>query len=326
MFHHDGYGDTRPSDAPRRSAYDFEPSQRPSVFTGVAKVLVMLVNLVFIMLAGMLIYFTLWVKNIGVTKMFQANYAWVQNTTFTVLLVFGVVVLIVSLVGCLGAWARNRGPCHQLFLFGAITVGGFYSLSTANTWADAPHTLQAKEDIVAKEFNKMYCDGQVAYYCSMGSVSASLDLFLQDASLVALVRPLFSQLQGWNQVCNSTQMKITNVALETKLNQTCALCAKFDYADYADFLTWSQTNCSLNAVSTAYCVTYLQNTTNLSEAYFEGAPYGECRGSFLNLWKSVSRVLAYGGLIVAIVSLSILITSLALRRTVLETSKNSIIQ
>ncbi|OQR84766.1 hypothetical protein ACHHYP_12970 [Achlya hypogyna] len=338
MYHHDGYGDARPStaasDGPRRSALDFDPSQRPSVFTGVAKVLVMLVNLVFIVIAGMLIYFTVWVKNIGVTKMFQSNYAWVTNTMFTVLLVFGVVVLVVSLLGCLGAWARNRhmllvytaGLVINFFLFGAITFGGFYSLSTASSWYDKPDTLQPKEDAVAKEFDSMYCKGQVAYYCSEGSVSKSLNLFLQDPKLVTMATPIFSQLQGWNQMCNSTQLKITDTNLATKVNETCALCSQFAYSDYADFLTWSEPNCPLDAVSTAYCVQYLGNMTTPPSEFFKGAPYGQCRANFLLLWKSVSRVLAYGGLIVAIVSLSILITSLALRRTVLETSKNSIIQ
>ncbi|OQR96725.1 CDP-alcohol phosphatidyltransferase [Thraustotheca clavata] len=324
MFQHE-YSDDRPMrpsiDPVRRSEFDFDKSEQPSVFTGVAKVLVMLVNLAFMMLGGMLIYFTLWVKHIGATKMFENNYVWVQDTTFTVLLVFGALVLVVALVGCLGAWARNRhmlliyaaGLVLNLVLFSTIAVGGFFSLSTANAWADSPNTLQTKEIAVAKEFNEMYCKGTIAYYCSTGSVSSSLQLFLQNASLVTLAKPIFSQLQGWNQMCNSTQVRITNVPLATKVNETCALCSQFSYDDYADFLTWSLNNCPLNDVSTSYCSIYMRNAANVSTEYFKGAPYGECRVKFLKLWKSVSNFLAIGGVIVAIISLGILIASIVLR-------------
>ncbi|ETW05921.1 hypothetical protein, variant 3 [Aphanomyces invadans] len=201
-----GGGGNRPSASrstmTRRSEFDFSPHEKPSPFLGVVKVVIMLVNVAFMMVAGMLIYFTAWIQSLGLVAMFGSNYSWLSTAMFGVVLAFGVLVITTSLVGCLGAWAKNRHmllgymfvQTINLVVFVVIAVGGFLTRRMAHS-LQASATPRHEEASFPMHFNPLYCQSQVAYYCSAGSVSESLTLFL-GPSVAAKARGVFDQLYG----------------------------------------------------------------------------------------------------------------------------------
>ncbi|KAF0686070.1 Aste57867_22035 [Aphanomyces stellatus] len=283
-----------------------ELNDKPSVFLGLAKIVIMLVNVAFMILAGLLVYFATWVRNAGLVAIFT-NYAWVSNATFAIVLSFGILVVTVSFVGCLGAWAKQRhlllvfavGQTINLLFFILLSTAGFLSLHLVNSWQiDSIPTTP--ETSLAQDFNPFYCQSQVAYFCSVGSVGDSLALFL-GPDIAAKAGHAFDRLYGWYQVCDGSTISVTDPDLAAKVNATCVLCHQYPIATYGDFLTSVANACPLTPAMTPWCAGYF-NSSNRSMAMLETTPYGNCRSSFLGLWQSLSKWVAYGALGTALLS------------------------
>jgi len=88
--------------------YRLPDDDKPSIAVNLTKVLLILVNLGFIIVGGLLVYFTVRVRNSGALDIFKGGYSWIQGATFLAALVFGAIVVAISLVGCIGAFMRNR--------------------------------------------------------------------------------------------------------------------------------------------------------------------------------------------------------------------------
>ncbi|ETW05920.1 hypothetical protein, variant 1 [Aphanomyces invadans] len=306
-----GGGGNRPSASrstmTRRSEFDFSPHEKPSPFLGVVKVVIMLVNVAFMMVAGMLIYFTAWIQSLGLVAMFGSNYSWLSTAMFGVVLAFGVLVITTSLVGCLGAWAKNRHmllgymfvQTINLVVFVVIAVGGFLTRRMAHS-LQASATPRHEEASFPMHFNPLYCQSQVAYYCSAGSVSESLTLFL-GPSVAAKARGVFDQLYGWDIACNSSLIRITDTDLSRQVNATCALCGKYPAAKYSEFLTTIVGTCPLTPDTAKWCGVYL-TTVNTSFSNVSSTPYGACRAQVLDLWVHLSSWVGFGAVGVALFS------------------------
>ncbi|ETV87242.1 hypothetical protein, variant 1 [Aphanomyces astaci] len=338
---------TRPSASrstmSRVSEFDFKPHEKASTFLGLAKVAIMLVNVAFMIIGGMLIYFTVWIQRLGLVAMFQSNFTWLSGVTFGVVLAFGVLVVATSLVGCLGAWVRNRFPQNhpvayktQLFsykrctlprhmmlayivvqtinlgVFVLVAIGGFLSLRLAHTLQTSATPTDA-EAAFPLHFNPMYCQGQIAYYCTVGNVGESLTLFLGPAA-AASARGVFDQLYGWDQACNSSLVRVTDPALSQHINAMCALCRQHPAAQYSEFLTSILDACPLTLASATWCAGFLNTPQSSSDG--GNSPYVECRRHVLALWAYLSSWVGYGSLGVALCSLAIVGLTVLLRQLV----------
>ncbi|KAF0732984.1 hypothetical protein Ae201684P_018503 [Aphanomyces euteiches] len=295
----------------RVSEFDFKPYEKPTVLFGLAKVTVMLVNVAFVIIAGMLIYFTSWIRSMQVVEMFNTEYAWISNVTLVVLLVFGALVVVTSLVGCLGAWARNRHmllgyviiQCFVLVFFVGFSVGGFLSLHLVRSW-EGNAEPNAVELSIPTQFNPLFCQSQVAYYCSvLGS------------ELASKLGHVFDQLYGWNNACNSSLVRITEAELSAKMNATCALCQEYPVAKYNDFIISVASACPLTPSAANWCKEYFTHSSDSSREW-KDTPYGVCRGKFLQLWHRVSKWIAWSAMVVAIFSLAITVLAVRLRHLV----------
>ncbi|CAK4136571.1 unnamed protein product [Aphanomyces euteiches] len=218
----------------------------------------MLVNVAFVIIAGMLIYFTSWIRSMQVVEMFNTEYAWISNVTLVVLLVFGALVVVTSLVGCLGAWARNRHmllgyviiQCFVLVFFVGFSVGGFLSLHLVWSW-EGNAEPNAVELSIPTQFKPLFCQSQVAYYCSvLGS------------ELASKLGHVFDQLYGWNNACNSSLVRITEAELSAKMNATCALCQEYPVAKYNDFIISVASACPLTPSAANWCKEYFTHSSD----------------------------------------------------------------
>ncbi|ETV87244.1 hypothetical protein, variant 3 [Aphanomyces astaci] len=315
---------TRPSASrstmSRVSEFDFKPHEKASTFLGLAKVAIMLVNVAFMIIGGMLIYFTVWIQRLGLVAMFQSNFTWLSGVTFGVVLAFGVLVVATSLVGCLGAWVRNRHmmlayivvQTINLGVFVLVAIGGFLSLRLAHTLQTSATPTDA-EAAFPLHFNPMYCQGQIAYYCTVGNVGESLTLFLGPAA-AASARGVFDQLYGWDQACNSSLVRVTDPALSQHINAMCALCRQHPAAQYSEFLTSILDACPLTLASATWCAGFLNTPQSSSDG--GNSPYVECRRHVLALWAYLSSWVGYGSLGVALCSLAIVGLTVLLRQLV----------
>ncbi|RHZ26253.1 hypothetical protein DYB31_006133 [Aphanomyces astaci] len=201
----------------------------------------------------------------------------------------------------------------NLGVFVLVAIGGFLSLRLAHTLQTSATPTDA-EAAFPLHFNPMYCQGQIAYYCSVGNVGGSLTLFLGPAA-AASARGVFDQLYGWDQACNSSLVRVTDPALSQHINAMCALCRQHPAAQYSEFLTSILDACPLTLASATWCAGflstpqryYLQDQQILIHRAFlsfilrsssdgGNSPYVECRRHVLALWAYLSSWVGYGSL------------------------------
>lgn len=74
----------------------------------VAKVLLLLLNMAFMVAGCLLVYFSHRVKSSGWLDVFQGDYEWIGTSTLIFTLVVGAVVIALSALGCFGALLQQK--------------------------------------------------------------------------------------------------------------------------------------------------------------------------------------------------------------------------
>lgn len=250
-----------------------------NIIVGIAKVVLMLVNMVFMVAGCLLIYFSQRVKEAGWVDAFNGSYAWVGNSTFIFTLILGIVVITLSAIGCVGAWLRHRLMLMIYAVILIVTAGLFIVIaiagnsvkSKAQTWSTKSFPASSDETSVGSNFNRLYCYAQITYYCTV-PVTEIIALFQINVGAAASILSSVTVPQA----CAASTSR------PDQLNQLCKLCELVNrYKNYAPVADWAQTSCPRSDKNQQWCGTFLLKGTG--EVYANNSPYSECRTAFLDL-------------------------------------------
>lgn len=254
--------------------------------------MLMFINVIFALFGVLLIYVSSSIVESGWLEIFSDNYSWIQSGTFYALVGFGVVLIVVSFLGCYGAWSGNRKllKFYMYFLVLAIVVFvfvaaiGFLSSNTANDWKSRPFPAADDEVSGAQNFNRIYCYSQAVHYCNSANVAEAIDLFFP---ILSGFSSSFNELTGINQVCGLAGSN--PVADIDQIKEACDACAEtVRFKNYGAVYDWSLDECPLTDNSftiVQYCLD-LVTTGDLPEQ--EDTPYDHCRVPVLDFWAQWS--------------------------------------
>lgn len=288
-----------------------------SVAVNMAKVLLMLVNMVSIVSGSVLIYFAQSVKTSGWLEAFKGDYAWIGDTTILFVMVLGGVVVALAILGCFGAWQRNRIVLTiyaavvviTAGLFVVVAVGGNSVKSNGQDWLAASFPAAPEENAVGANFNTLYCLAQVPYYCGEGdgeTVPAQRIAGLFDINIPASILSTLTV----SELCKSASRP-------AQLEQLCQVCEMVNtYAEYAPVYEWASSFCEPTDANQLWCGKLVVNggNSNSSKVLSDGSPYSGCREPFLELVVKWSTFLFALGLIAAIMAGAVLGLSCIVRQ------------
>lgn len=292
--------------------YDDGGPSGGEMLMNVAKVVVLLVNMAFMVAGAMLVYFSHRVKTSGWLDAFQGDYAWVGTTTFLLTLILGAVVMGLAALGCFGALLRQKLLLTvyavvlvvTLIFFVVIAIGAHSVNSKATNWDAAQFPAVESETSIGENFNQLYCAAQVPYYCEDAGVNDVLSMFGQ-----SLPGTFSSSMTNFASLCG-----VVNVAQVETVCKVCALVAQYD--QYSPVLDWAQEKCPRNAKNQVWCGTSLLssgNVTSQGNAVANNAPYGQCRPVFFDLIKTWSSFLMGSAISVGIATIAVFALTMVLR-------------
>ncbi|KAJ0400246.1 hypothetical protein ATCC90586_009299 [Pythium insidiosum] len=271
------------------------------VVVNLAKVLLLLVNMAFMVSGCLLVYFSHRVRASGWLEAFKGDYAWVGDSTLLFMLVLGAVVISLSALGCFGAWLQSRVLLLvyavllviAAALFVVVAVGASKARGTANDWAAKAFPAASEESSVGGNFNRLYCYAQVKYYCEAPAAEIVQLLGLQGVPPSVL---------GAFSVTNLCQ----SAAPPEQLQQLCDVCkAVAQYANYVPVSDWASTSCPRTAANQGWCAQLLLQGKP-GEVFSADAPYAGCRGAFLELVAKWTGVLLAGAIVVSLTIVAML--------------------
>jgi hypothetical protein len=284
-----------------------------NVFAALAKVILMLVNMAFMVAGCLLIYFSNRVKKSGWLDAFDGgDNVWLGKSTFLAVLIIGAIVIATAFVGCFGAWLRNHLflTIYAILLFGALVffvillIGANSTKSKVTGWEYKNFPADDSENKVAQNLNKMYCFAQVPYYCSEASIMDVVKIFRKDTSK-------YQQYFGQGQSNITAVCALGNTPSD--LNTICDICSEINkYTRYTSVLDWANSECPRTVENQAWCG--LKLATNNVTIVDKGAPYGQCRTAFLDLVKTWSGAVFVVCLIAAISITAVFVFTYILRR------------
>lgn len=292
--------------------YDDSGGSGGELLVNVAKVLLLLVNMAFMVAGAMLVYFSHRVKTSGWLDAFQGDYEWVGTTTFLLTLILGAVVMGLAGLGCFGALLRQKllltiYAVVLVLTFGffvVIAIGAHSVNSKATTWDAAEFPAVESETSIGENFNQLYCAAQVPYYCKEAGVNDVLSMFNQ-----SLPGYFSSSTSNFLNLCG-----VVNVAQVDTVCKVCALVAKYD--QYLPVLNWAQEKCPRNAKNQVWCGAFLLsggNVTSQGSAVANNAPYGQCRPVFFDLIKKWSSFLLGCAIGVCVATIAVFALAMVLR-------------
>lgn len=262
-----------------------------------AKVVLMLLNMGFMVLGCLLVYFGHRVRSSGWLDVFEGDYDWIGTWTFIFLLALGAVVIALAALGCLGAWLQQR---LMLALYAGVLVltavafvvliiGGSAARSKAEEWSAAEYPATDNEESLAAGFNTIYCLAQVPYYCEDMAVNDVLAMF--NTSLAGYFSDATT---NFTNICGSVDVDAVNTI--------CTVCEyATEYETYNVVLDWTDTNCPRDSATDTYCGGLLLNATSANDTAAGGAPYAECRTEVFDLVEKWAGALMVGAIVIVIV-------------------------
>uniref|UniRef100_K3WYM3 Tetraspanin n=1 Tax=Globisporangium ultimum (strain ATCC 200006 / CBS 805.95 / DAOM BR144) TaxID=431595 RepID=K3WYM3_GLOUD len=282
------------------------------VLVNVAKIVLLLVNMAFMVAGSLLVYFSHRVKTSGWLDAFEGDYAWVGTTTFLCTLILGAVVISLAMLGCFGALLRQKMllTIYAVVLvltagfFVVIVIGAHSAKSKAEEWSAKDFPAVESETSIGENFNQLYCAAQVPYYCEDASINDVLTVFGQ--SLPGYFDNSVSNFSSLCGVLNVTQVDV--------VCKVCELVKKYD--QYSPVLDWAEDKCPRNTQNQAWCGQFLLSGGNVSAqgtAVENNAPYGQCRPVFFELIEKWGNTLMVGSIIVCIATVAVLVLTLVVR-------------
>lgn len=269
----------------------------------VAKVLLLLLNMAFIVAGCLLVYFSHRVENSGWLEVFQGDYAWIGSSTLLFLLALGAVIIALAALGCFGALLQQKLLLTiyavllflTALLFVVVAVGAYMANSKADAWGSKNYPATGNEASIGANFNKLYCYAQVPYYCEDATVNSVLAMFN-----VSLSGYFTDSTTNFTSVCDTVNLEA--------INATCAVCDLIsEYDQYTVMLDWIESTCPHSSTNQLWCGGFLLNATSANDMS-SSAPFMECRSVFYKLierWTNVIMVATFICLVAAVIVLVI---------------------
>ncbi|KAG3112260.1 hypothetical protein PI124_g8569 [Phytophthora idaei] len=267
----------------------------------VAKVLLMLLNMAFMVAGCLLVYFSHRVKTSGWLDAFQGDYEWIGTSTLILTLVLGAVVIALSALGCFGALMQQKllltiyGIVLLLtaILFVVVAVGAHMANSKADDWNSKDYPATDNEASLGTNFNKLYCYAQVPYYCEDASVNTVLAMF--NTSLAGYFS---DSTTNFTNVCSTVTL--------AAINDICAVCDLISqYDEYSVVLDWTESSCPRTSANQIWCGGFLLNATAADDMSMS-APFMECRSVFYELVEKWTNVIMIASIICIIAAVMVL--------------------
>lgn len=283
--------------------------ENSGVFVNLVKVLLLLINMVFLVTGCLIVYFSHRVKNSGWLQVFENEFSWIGDATLVFLLVLGAVVISLATMGCVGAWLRQRLVLMlytvvlllTMVMFAVVIYGASAANSKTSEWGANAFPAQTEENKIAENFNKIFCYAQVPYYCTQAKVSDVLNMF--DLPLGGY----FSAGQvNFSSVCGNLQLD--------KVQAICSVCDQVDeYESFEPVLTWAEEQCPRNTENQKWCAAFLLSNEQ-GEVYGNGSPYSQCRPAFYSLVETWTNATMVGSIVACFVILAMLMFTCVIRR------------
>ncbi|KAH7492011.1 hypothetical protein KRP22_002502 [Phytophthora ramorum] len=254
----------------------------------VAKVLLLLLNMAFMVAGCLLVYFSHRVKSSGWLEAFQGDYAWIGTSTLVLTLVLGAVVIALSALGCFGALLQQKLLLTiyaivlvlTAILFVVVAVGAHMANSKADDWSSLDYPATEDEASLGANFNELYCYAQVPYYCEDATVNTVLEMFN-----ISLSGYFTDSTTNFSNVCATVTL--------AAIDDICAVCDQVaEYDDYSVVLDWTEASCPRSSANQVWCGGFLLNAT-AADDMSTSAPFMECRSVFYQLvekWTNVVMV------------------------------------
>ncbi|CAH0487201.1 unnamed protein product [Peronospora farinosa] len=277
----------------------------------VAKVVLLLLNMMFMVFGCLLVYFSHRVKKSGWLDAFESDYTWIGSSTLIFTLVLGAVVIIVSAFGCFGALLQQKLLLTSYaivlvittILFIVVTVGANMANSKASNWSSVVYPATNDEESLGSNFNQLYCYAQVPYYCQDATVNTMLKMFN-----VSAPGHFTDMTTNVTNICSTVKLPIiSNVCI------VCDLTAK--YKKYSMVLDWIETSCPRTSTNQVWCGGFLLNATAANDMS-TNAPFMECRSAFYQLVEKWTNVVIVASTICIIAAGIVLVMTGVLWRNV----------
>ncbi|CAI5736130.1 unnamed protein product [Peronospora destructor] len=277
----------------------------------VAKVVLLLLNMTFMVNGSLLVYFSHRVKKSGWLDAFEGDFAWISSSTLVFTLVLGTLVITVSAFGCFGALLQQKLLLTSYaivlvvttILFIVVTAGAHMANSKAYNWSSVVYPATNDEASLGTNFNQLYCYAQVPYYC-------------QDAT-INTVRKMFNVSAAGHFTDMTTN--VTNICSTVKLPAISNVCTVCDltakYKKYSMILDWIETSCPRTSPNQVWCGGFLLNATAANDMS-ANAPFMECRNAFYQFVEKWTNVVMVASIICIVVAGFVLVMTGVLWRNV----------
>ncbi|RLN95549.1 hypothetical protein BBJ28_00017950, partial [Nothophytophthora sp. Chile5] len=225
----------------------------------VAKVLLLLLNMAFMVAGCLLVYFSHRVKSSGWLEAFQGDYAWIGTSTFVFTLVLGAVVIALAALGCFGALLQQKlllliyavVLVLTALLFVVVAVGAHIAHAKAESWGGDSYPASDSEASLGVNFNELYCYAQVPYYCEDAAINDVLDMF----NVTSLSGYFADSTTNFSSICGSVDV--------TAVNSICTVCDLVsEYDQYSVVLDWADSSCPRSSANEIWCGGFLLNATS----------------------------------------------------------------
>ncbi|TDH73195.1 hypothetical protein CCR75_009751 [Bremia lactucae] len=283
----------------------------------VAEVLILLLNMAFMVVGCLLVYFSHRVETSGWMDAFQSDFEWIGSSTLTFLLVLGAIVIALAAFGCLGALLHQKLLLTiyamvlfvTIILFIVVAVGATTANSKADDWGMKVYPTTDQEASLGANFNKLYCYAQIPYYCEDASVNSVLDMFN-----VSLSGYFTDSTTNFSRVCGTMSLPV--------IYDSCAVCDLIpQYSRYSVVLDWIKASCPRSPTNQVWCGDFLLTTTAAGDM-FTNAPFMECRITFYDLVKKWTNVVTVGSFVSIVAAVMVLVITGALRSRVRAASQD----
>ncbi|CAK4093380.1 unnamed protein product [Aphanomyces euteiches] len=295
----------------------------------IAKTVLIILNLAFIVAGALLIYFGVALHSGHWADVFTSQGVSGANSTAAVAIAFGVIVILIALCGFAGAICKNRCllVTYSIFvviamlIFIALAIIGFVAANVAKNWAAKSYPADPSETDVATGFNQAYCYAEGARFCTTASAQEALAAFFPTSSSVIItavstVGVNVSKPTGLVGFCQEVDSKAGALksSLPSQFTTACSTCndVASKYGDYKSIYEWANDKCPLTASSATWCGSFL--LSNVQNDAYVGAPYQACRPAVLDLWKSYGNKVGIAGVILTVVSIVLIFFACHIRK------------
>ena len=161
---------------------DGKQASEHTAFSQCAKCILCLICLGFISVGVLVIVFGRGLHTSGWIDIIAIELPWISSTVLIAVMVFGGLLILVSLIGVIGVIKNHTGALTTYLVFIVFTcilfltcaIVGYTSYHTAQTWQEVSYAGGKNEPDMSDLFNQLYCLSSAIYVCTRGSAVTGL--------------------------------------------------------------------------------------------------------------------------------------------------------